>query len=200
MKRDPWIVIDVVEGVYAPAEDSELLIESIDPKPGQRVLEVGTGSGIVALHCAAAGASVTGTDANPDAARCARDNATANVLGENAEGGRGLSIVLCDLANGVRGPFDLVLFNPPYLPGKMGQPAADGGAGGIEVVSRMLQDLPRLLAPGGRCIIILSNHSDEAALVRLFHKLAFQPLRTKQLFFEVLNSYEIRMTKNEWYK
>jgi release factor glutamine methyltransferase len=197
VKRDPRIEIETADGVYSPAEDSELLIESVDPAPGQSVLEVGTGSGIVALHCAAAGAIVTATDMNPDAVKCARRNTIANGLSRGKLDEGCVSFVLCDLANGVRGPFDLVLFNPPYLPGKMGQPAADGGAGGIEVAARLLLDIPRLLAPGGECVIIISSHSDIAALERLFPSLAFQPIRKKQLFFEVLTSYGIRATKKQ---
>ncbi|MFH0815753.1 MAG: HemK2/MTQ2 family protein methyltransferase [Methanobacteriota archaeon] len=191
MRRDPKISIETADGVYGPAEDSTLLIESADPKPGHRVLEVGTGSGIAALHCAAAGACVIATDRNPDAARCALGNARANGLDRE----RDFSVLVCDLAGALRGPFDLVIFNPPYLPGRVGQLAADGGTGGIEVVSRLLQDLSRLLSPEGKCIIVMSSHSDMELLMRHFPSLAFQRLRAKELFFEVLTSYEIRVTK-----
>ncbi len=189
MKRNTRLTFEIAEGVYAPAEDSELLIESVGVAQGQRVLEVGMGSGFAAVHCAAAGASVVATDLNPSAARCTRGNAAAN--------GAGVVVVVCDLANAVRGPFDVVLFNPPYLPGKMGQPAADGGAGGVEVVSRLLADLPRLLATDGKCLIVLSSHSDVGMLKREHPSLEFQEKGTKRLFFEVLISYEVRATKNQ---
>jgi release factor glutamine methyltransferase len=187
VKRNPALKFDCSEEVYAPAEDSELLVESIDIEPGQRVLEIGTGSGFAAAHCAAAGCRVTATDINPAAAACAARNARAN--------GLEIDTIVCDLASAVRGTFDVVLFNPPYLPGKMGQRAADGGAGGVAVASRLLSDLPRLLAPGGKCLIVLSSHSDVDTLIGEHPALAFQQKGTKRLFFEVLSSYEIRATK-----
>jgi release factor glutamine methyltransferase len=192
VKRNPTISVEAAGGVYAPAEDSELLLDSLDVGPGVSVLEVGTGSGFIAIHCAAAGASVTATDLDTDAAACAAANARAN--------GACLDVVACDLASAVKGQFGLVIFNPPYLPGRMGQPAADGGEGGIDEVSRLLDDLPRLLDSGGRCVIVLSSHSDAAGLVRKHPMLSFQPLRTKRLFFEVLTSYEIVRQKSDTIK
>ena len=55
MRYDPGISIATDPDVYPPSEDSILLIESLEVSPGERVLEIGCGSGVVSLHCAANG-------------------------------------------------------------------------------------------------------------------------------------------------
>ena len=72
MRYDPGIEVAEHPDVYPPSEDSELLIESLDVVPGERVLEIGCGSGVVSMHCAANGASVTCADINPTAVELVR--------------------------------------------------------------------------------------------------------------------------------
>jgi release factor glutamine methyltransferase len=74
-----------------------------------RVLDVGTGSGAIALAIASEcpDATVTATDASPDALSLARENAERT--------GLAITFVLADLLDGVAGPFDLVVSNPPYV-------------------------------------------------------------------------------------
>ncbi len=66
-----------------------------------RVLEIGTGSGYIAAALKEV-ADVIATDINPHAVCAAKQ--------------KGVEVVRTDLADGLRGPFDLVIFNPPYLP------------------------------------------------------------------------------------
>lgn len=72
-----------------------------------RALDVGTGSGFLALHMALKG-EVVATDVSPFAVRTAKRNAEVN--------GLKVDIVQCDLFEGLRGVFDIIAFNPPYLP------------------------------------------------------------------------------------
>lgn len=75
MEYDPDIVIEEDPDVYPPSEDSIFLIRSLDIRPGESVLEIGCGSGIVSLHCAKAGATVTAGDINPVAVELTKRNA-----------------------------------------------------------------------------------------------------------------------------
>ncbi|HYS72272.1 MAG TPA: HemK2/MTQ2 family protein methyltransferase, partial [Thermoplasmata archaeon] len=107
MDPDPELAVETATDVYAPSDDSRLLLGAIRVAPEERVLELGTGTGYVALHAAKAGARVVATDVNPGSVRLARKNARAN--------GLHVAVVRCDLLRGLRGPFDVIAINPPYL-------------------------------------------------------------------------------------
>ena len=142
-----------VERVYQPAEDSRLLAESVveSVEPGDRLLDVGTGSGFVAARAGDAGADVVGSDLNPYACRQARE--------------AGVPVVRGDLTTPFRsGVFDLVTFNPPYLPtnpetawSDWMERALSGGSDGRAAVEPFLGDVGRVLAPGGTALLLVST-------------------------------------------
>lgn len=146
--------------VYPPREDTALLLHALDVHPSSRrrgrLLEVGTGSGAVALHAAELGFRVVASDINPHALR-ALDLAAraAGVL---------LAPVRADLLRGLR-RFDLILFNPPYLPTPPGardpdrwvNAALDGGPDGFDVTARFLSELPSHLNPRGAAYLVVSS-------------------------------------------
>ncbi len=125
------------------------------------VLEVGTGTGCIALSLAGESprVRVTATDISPEAVDLARRNRDALGLGDCVE------VVECDLADGVdgadSGAFDILVSNPPYiptavlptLPHEVGdyEPALalDGGADGLDVFRRLVDLGTRALRPGG---------------------------------------------------
>lgn len=138
--------------VYAPAEDTFLLRDAAlaEVRPDDRVLEVGCGSGAVSAALLGSAGSVAATDINPHAVRAART--------------LGVETVRTDLMAGVRGPFDLVLFNPPYLPTAPEERlddwleyALDGGPTGRETIERFAADVGRVLAPFGRILLLVSS-------------------------------------------
>lgn len=185
MEFDSKLIVDQHRGVYAPAEDSYLLLEAISLEAGERFLEVGTGSGLVALH-AARHARTVATDANREAVRLAQANASKNVLP--------LVVLLTDLMAGIRGPFDVVAFNPPYLEGIPRDDldcAWQGGHQGAEVSLRFLQDLPRVLAPRGRAYLLLSRTNAQARKVA-GSRFRTQVVASRRLFFEELDVLELR--------
>ena len=144
MKYDPC-------QVYSPEADTVVLLDAAraEVNPGDRVLEMGTGSGLIAAEIAKI-TRIIATDINPHAVISARD--------------AGVEVVRTDLFAGIRGPFDLVLFNPPYLPTQPEERmddwleyALDGGESGRAVIARFAAEAGRVLAPGGRILLLISS-------------------------------------------
>jgi release factor glutamine methyltransferase len=143
-----------IDQVYQPAEDSHLLAETatehIDPE--DIVLDVGTGSGYVgAFIKSKTAARVVGTDINPGACKQARE--------------RGLDVFCGDLVAGVAADsFDVICFNPPYLPDSgegvwddWMETAVTGGDDGRAIIEPFLEAVERVLRPGGAVFLLLST-------------------------------------------
>lgn len=171
--------------VYGAAEDSMLLADAaLDEIAGDaRVLDVGTGSGVVADRVRTeTAARVVASDVNPHACRAARD--------------RGLPVVRTDLVSGFRdGVFDVVLFNPPYLPedpvaarDDWMEVALTGGETGREVVEAFLDDVGRVLAPGGFVLLLVSTLAGVDEVVEYAGRRGFSAvaLRDESYPFETL--------------
>ena len=80
MKLDQSIDIDTLPEVYDPNEDSYLMLKIVEVKEGEMFLEMGSGTGLTAIHAAKAGARVTAADINPNAVQCTRRNALKNTI------------------------------------------------------------------------------------------------------------------------
>ncbi len=105
MEYDPEIRIESDPDVYPPSDDSILFIQSLDVKEGEKVLEIGCGSGVVSIHCAKNGCRVTCGDINPKAVELARKNAGLN--------GVSIDVHETDVYSDISGRFDTILFNLP---------------------------------------------------------------------------------------
>ncbi|GCE79232.1 peptide chain release factor N(5)-glutamine methyltransferase [Komagataeibacter oboediens] len=184
--------IAVSPATLIPRADTETLVEAVldhlpDRNAPLRVLDIGTGTGCLLLAVLAEypQAVGTGTDLNPDAARLAARNAARNRLAARAA-------MLCgNWADGIAGPFDLILSNPPYIPhadlnGLMPEVvrheparALDGGADGLVAYRALAAILPDLLAPGGIAVLELGIGQDKSvpAIMRLcgLHVLEIRP-------------------------
>lgn len=157
--------VSLHDDVYRPGDDTFLLAQAVqsEARPGLRFLEVGCGSGFVSLVAARAGCLVTCTDANPHAVALARHNAKQNSLAVTA--------VETDLLDGLPGPFDLVAFNPPYLPTRPEERlpgvinlAFDGGESGNDTVLRFVNQIA-VLPSLPKCILVVhSSLSDPQPL------------------------------------
>lgn len=127
-------------------------------RQGTRLLDLGCGTGVVALLCARAGAGGIATDVSPEAVRNARLNLLLNRLERLVEVREG------DLFAPVEGErFDLVAFNPPFFPGTP-RDAYDRAWRSEDAFERFCSGLPRTLAPGGEALALLSSHADEAGM------------------------------------
>ena len=173
--------------VYPPSEDSVFLAETLDVRPGEKVIEIGCGSGIVSIQCALNGAEVSACDINPRAVELARRNAETN--------GVRMEVFLSDVWSAVRGRFDTAVFNLPYLPvsdeGALAK-AWSGGPDGLGPLPRLLEGAPEHLVPGGRVVVVVSSLMDIEALERLLAHHDVKVLGELPLFFERLRVLEIR--------
>jgi release factor glutamine methyltransferase len=153
--------------VYQTEADTYLLLDAAraEVKPGDRVLEVGTGSGLIAAELARV-TGVVATDINPHAVLSARK--------------KGVAVVQNDLFCGIRSSFDVILFNPPYLPTQPEERiddwlehALDGGLNGRVVIERFSEQVGRVLAPGGRVLLLISSLTGLPEVRDLFFKAGF---------------------------
>jgi len=168
--------------VYEPAEDSTLLAKTIIINNKETLLDVGTGSGFIALSAAGRAARVLGVDVDSEAVDCARGNALNNDI-DNAE------FCVSDLFENVEGKFDVITFNPPYLPsGEVEDKAVDGGENGIELVERFLMQVSDYLNPGGRVYLLVSSLNILEKVGKLFDENGFNRdiVAEEKLFFETL--------------
>lgn len=187
MQYDPEIEIGSDPEVYPPSEDSILLIESLDVRPGERVLEVGCGSGVVSIHCAVNGCDVTAVDVNPRAVDLAHANVEAN--------GLSFPVLESDVYDNVEGVFDTIVFNLPYLPvdeeGLLAK-AWSGGPDGLGPLPRLLEGAPEHLVPGGRVVVVVSSLTEPRALEEALEGYDVRTLGEMRLFFERLSVLEIK--------
>ncbi|MCZ7372946.1 MAG: class I SAM-dependent methyltransferase [Candidatus Methanoperedens sp.] len=145
--------VKTAQQVYEPAEDSFLLADAAlsEVRNSDRVLEVGCGSGIIsAVIKANTKASVVGIEINPFAARCSKEN--------------GIEVIRGDLLSCIKGEFDLILFNPPYLPTNEMErtkdwinAALDGGYDGRSIIKRFLNEAGNCLSNNGKILLLISS-------------------------------------------
>ncbi|HWR24659.1 MAG TPA: HemK2/MTQ2 family protein methyltransferase [Methanosarcina sp.] len=176
--------------IYEPAEDSFLLADAAlkETKSGMRILEIGTGSGFVAavLLSNLKNIFLLATEINPYAALCAKTNS--------------IEVVRTDLFKGIkpRSPescFDLILFNPPYLPTSEEEKipgwlnyAFDGGIDGRETLDSFLDEVRDYLKPGGKVLVIISSITGLDAVKEKMLNLGFKVdiIDRKKVSFEEL--------------
>ena len=137
-----------------------------------------------------------GLDINPEAVRCARENARANKI-------RNARFAVSDLfSKAPKRKFDAIIFNPPYLPTSESEwidgpinAAFDGGKDGRKVLNRFLLGFGRFLRPGGALLLIQSSlnglEKTEKRLGRLGYKVEI--IDEERFFFERL--YLVKASK-----
>jgi methylase of polypeptide subunit release factors len=148
-------------------DESIFLASRISIVGHARVLDLGTGCGLLALVAARQGADVIGTDINPLALACATHNAAVNGLQGVVEW-RLTSLFESFAVES----FDLIVANPPFLPLPPGIrlfASSDAGPLGLNVVGPLLRDVRRFLRPGGRLLLLAVSFDGPAgtAVLRL---------------------------------
>ena len=149
-------------GVFRPISDSRLLADCLrrELRPGARVADLCTGSGLLAVAAALHGAAATAVDVSRRAVLTTRLNARLNGVSVRAMRGD----LLAPLA-GER--FDVIVSNPPYVPAETdAKPRGSarawvGGPDGRMVLDRICDLAPGRLRPGGALLLVQSSLCDE---------------------------------------
>ena len=170
--------IKVDERVLIPRPETELLTEQVlrTAEQGNKVLDLCTGSGCIAIALAKKGAEkeliVTASDISADALALAQENAKRN--------GADIKFIESDLLDGVRGKFNIIVCNPPYIksgdiPGLQKEVqfepkgALDGGEDGLDFYRRLAKEAPRHLVKGGT-LFMECGVGQAQEIVKLFKK------------------------------
>ena len=164
--------LEVFPSVFHPRYfgSSSILAKFVSALPlrGKSFLEIGCGSGVVALCAARAGADVTAVDINPEAVGCTAANAASNKLR--------VDVRLGDLFSSVNGAqFDVIAWNPPFLPGLSKSPAESAFYGGpnFDVIRRFIGEARNYLTGDGVIYTILSADIDIGEIQTLFRNEGF---------------------------
>ena len=157
--------------VLVPRQETELLVEVVlqwhhrrkSNTPAVEILDVGTGSGAiaVALACSLPAATVYATDVSGAALRVADSNCRRHGLQDRVH------LIKTDLMRGLRGAVDVVVSNPPYIPsddiGSLSpevrrEPALalDGGVDGLAGIRRLMSQARGRIRPGGTLVVEIS--------------------------------------------
>lgn len=166
--------------IYPPREDTYFLLEFLKDKEleGKRFLEMGAGNGLISMEMAEKGAEVTSVDINSEA--------LCRIAAEAEEKGLEIKTVESDLFENVEGFFDLIVFNPPYLPGEESFPEDEtwrGGKKGVEVTERFLDSVDNYLGDKASVYVIVSSLSAYEGLVDEY---GLEVVDEKGLWFEKL--------------
>ncbi|MFH1915852.1 MAG: HemK2/MTQ2 family protein methyltransferase, partial [Nanoarchaeota archaeon] len=176
--------------VYEPREDSYLLESCVGKFARGRVVDIGTGSGILAFAAAKQAESVLAMDIDPLAVDVVRHEVMK-------KGVKNVRVLLSDLFSRVpKGEvFDCIICNPPYLPADKRVPdiALDGGPKGYEFISRFLAQAKHRLTPEGYILLLLSSFSKKRVIDKalLSDGWAFEVVASEKLDFEELFVYRI---------
>lgn len=177
--------------IYFPEEDSFLMSEILEneiPKLLKKnislsVLEVGSGSGIQLETLFKKGVKkecILGTDINPDAVK------KCNSLGFNC--------IHSNLFSKINKKFDLIIFNPPYLPEDSLEPKESklittGGKNGSELINSFIEKSNNYLNKNGKIFLLVSSLTNGINFFQYKKKI----LGRKKIFFEELFVYELKL-------
>ena len=170
-EREFWSrAFRVTRDVLIPRPETELLVRVIKDLAPRRIAEVGVGSGVVigTLACELPDAELVGIDCSAPALAIARENLKRLGVLERVD------LVCGDGPEGLPGPFDGLVSNPPYIPsrelgrlapelGHEPRVALDGGPDGLDLVRRLVAAAPGLV-PGGWLVLELGQ--DHAGATR----------------------------------
>ncbi|MBT3228689.1 MAG: peptide chain release factor N(5)-glutamine methyltransferase [Candidatus Marinimicrobia bacterium] len=186
------LVLKTTSAALIPRQETEILIEKtleLNIKPGARILDIGTGSGCIAIALAQSlkEAKLLGIDVSKEALALAKENAT---LSETQVVFQEIDI-LTSLPN-TEERFDIVVSNPPYIaPDEKDQLQAEvlqfdpevalfDESDGLSFYRRFAEILPDLLIPGGHFLFEFGGSPQEKPVLNIFMEKGFHDLEIIQ--------------------
>jgi release factor glutamine methyltransferase len=177
--------------LYQPREDSFLLKKHLKDniQKSDSVLDMGAGTGILAKEAQKYAKEVLAADIDRKAViHCTQ---------------QGILSIQSSLFEKITGKFDVIIFNPPYLPEDRNEPKSSsvqttGGKEGYEMIKLFLEKAKSHLKPDGRILLLFSSLTKKEKVNTILKHLnySFTILETKPLFFEKLYVYLITANQN----
>ncbi|MDO8459717.1 MAG: DUF2431 domain-containing protein [Nanoarchaeota archaeon] len=176
--------------IYEPADDSYLMEKVVRKySKGKKVLDMGSGSGIQAQSALEAGAKeVIAVDINKESVVHVKS--------------LGIKSIQSSLFSKVKGEFDLIIFNPPYLPFDVLEDnesalATTGGKKGDEIILKFLKACNEHLEKKGVILLVVSSLTPLDKIKKLLKKQAmeYKIVESKKIFMEELEVLEIQRAK-----
>ncbi|MBI5740434.1 MAG: methyltransferase [Nitrospirae bacterium] len=184
---------EISENVFNPGRyyTSKLMAGHINVKPSDKILDMGTGSGIQAITAARSAQEVIAVDINPEAVRCAEKNIRANGFE-----GR-VSVMEGDLFSplGPEHKFDVILFTPPYFEGT---PETVFECALIDpdklLIKKFFGAAKEYLTPHGYVQMLYSSIADAEGVLQIIHDLGWEHslLVRKRTLTETFFIYKLR--------
>jgi len=167
--------------IYEPAEDSFLIKKHIKDYVKGKILDLGTGSGILAKEALKYSKEVLAVDINQEAL-------------DNLD----IPKIKSDLFENIKEKFDLIIFNPPYLPEDKREPketalATTGGKKGYEILERFFKQVKNHLNENRKILIVFSSLTNKTKVNKIIEEnnFKFKLLEKKKIDFEELYCYLI---------
>lgn len=166
--------------VYEPAEDSKLLKRNIPKYAEGVILDMGTGSGVLAEEAKKYG-KVYAADIDKEAIEYCKRNIDK------------VEFVESDLFSAFKRKFDTIIFNPPYLPKDKGieDRAIYGGKNGYEVIQRFFEEVRNYMKDDTKILLLFSSLTKKEKVQDFIEKkcLTYTEIDKEKLFFEELYVY-----------
>ena len=175
--------------MYDPEEDSFLLSESIkkhllNKNKSIRILDMGTGSGIQAETCKNLRFNnILAADIDSSSLEYVKSKLKIKTIKSN-------------LFSKIKGKFDLILFNPPYLPEDKHDKQKDtsGGKKGDETIIRFLNQAKSHLTKDGNILLLVSSLTPKKEINKIIKKYyKKEKINEKKLFFETLEVWKLKV-------
>lgn len=166
------IEIEMVPGACPPAESSAELARLLDVQPREQVLELGCGTGLLAIAAARLGAArVVATDLDPRSLQSAERNALRNAVGDRIDVRAGSWYEALGEGADAAGRYDVIVATPPQTPGPSPFGPKYGGPDGLQGFLKILERIAEFLIPEtGRLWMVAISLADLQRLRRELEK------------------------------